>query len=301
MKLDPLSLRLFVSVVEEGTIAAAATREHIAAAAVSKRLSELEDQLNTQLLTRSNKGITVTAAGVALLDLARGVLNDLDNIVSQMRDFSSGTRGSVRVLANISAITQFMPAALQSFLAKHPLVQVNLQEKVSTAVIRGVAENIADIGIFTQVPYGDNLEVHRYRTDELVLIVPANHHLSNRSSVSFAETLDFEFVGLHVGSSLNFQMLKAASELGRSLKLRIQVTSYDAQCLMVEAGLGIGLLPKISVDTYNALAIKTVGLDEPWAHRQLDICVRSYDSLSVAAKLLFDHFQRNKQASQNLP
>jgi DNA-binding transcriptional LysR family regulator len=281
MKLDPLSLRLFVSVVEEGTIAAAATREHIAAAAVSKRLSELEDQLNTQLLTRSNKGITVTAAGVALLNLARGVLNDLDNIVSQM-------------LANISAITQFMPAALQSFLAKHPLVQVNLQEKVSTAVIRGVAENIADIGIFTQVPYGDNLEVHRYRNDELVLIVPANHPLSNRSSVSFAETLDFEFVGLHVGSSLNFQMIKAASELGRSLKLRIQVTSYDAQCLMVEAGLGIGLLPKISVDTYNALAIKTVGLDEPWAHRQLDICVRSYDSLSVAAKLLFNHFQSNK-------
>ncbi|HAL38888.1 MAG TPA: LysR family transcriptional regulator [Polaromonas sp.] len=294
MKLDPLSLRLFVSVVEEGTIAAAATREHIAAAAVSKRLSELEDQLNTQLLTRSNKGITVTAAGVALLNLARGVLNDLDNIVSQMQDFSSGTRGSVRVLANISAITQFMPAALQSFLAKHPLVQVNLQEKVSTAVIRGVAENIADIGIFTQVPYGDNLEVHRYRNDELVLIVPANHPLSNRSSVSFAETLDFEFVGLHVGSSLNFQMIKAASELGRSLKLRIQVTSYDAQCLMVEAGLGIGLLPKISVDTYNALAIKTVGLDEPWAHRQLDICVRSYDSLSVAAKLLFNHFQSNK-------
>jgi DNA-binding transcriptional LysR family regulator len=124
-----------------------------------------------------------------------------------------------------------------------------------------------------------------------VLIVPAAHPLSGRRSVSFAETLDYEFVGLHVGSSLNFQMVKAASELGRSLKMRIQVTSYDAQCLMVEAGLGIGLLPKISVETYNALAIRTIGLDEPWAHRQLDICVRSYDSLSVAAKLLFDHFQ----------
>lgn len=295
MQLDPLSLRLFVSVVEEGTIAAAATREHIAAAAVSKRISELEGQLNTQLLTRSNKGISVTAAGIALLDLARGVLDDLDKIVEQMQDFSSGSRGSVRVLANISAITQFMPAALKSFLAKHPLVQVSLQERVSTAVTRGVADNLADIGIFTQVPYGDNLEVHRYRKDELVLIVPNAHALAHRSSVSFAETLDHEFVGLHAGSSLNFQMMKAASELGRSLKLRIQVNSYDAQCLMVEAGLGIGLLPKLSVETYNALAIKTIALDEPWAHRQLDICVRSYASLSVAAKLLFDHFQQQGQ------
>lgn len=294
MKLDPLSLRLFVSVVEEGTIAAAASRHHIAAAAVSKRISELEAQLNTQLLIRSNKGIVANAAGFSLLSLARGVLNDLDNIEVQMQAFASGTRGSVRVLANISVLTQFMPQALKSFLAIYPLVQVNLEEKVSTAIIRGIADNIADIGIFTQVPHGDGLQVYPFRTDELVLIVPNDHPLAARSSVSFAETLDFEFVGLHVGSSLNYQMVKAASELGRSLKLRIQVTGYDAQCLMVEAGLGIGILPKISAQTYSALAIKKIALDEPWAHRQLDICVRSYEALSVAAKLLFNHFQPKK-------
>jgi DNA-binding transcriptional LysR family regulator len=294
MKLDPLSFQLFVSVVEEGTIAAAATRHHIAPAAVSKRLSELELQFNTQLLMRSNKGITATAAGMTLLNLARGVLNDLDNLASQMHDFSNGTRGSVRVLANISVITEFMPAALKSFLSTNPLVQVSLEERVSTAVVRGVAENIADIGIFTQVPYGDDLEIYNFRTDELVVIVPTDHPLSDRSSIVFSDALDFEFVGLRVGSSLNFQMVKAASELGRSLKQRIQVNSYDAQCLMVEAGLGIGILPKTSVEIYSALAIKKIELNEPWAHRQLNICVRSYDSLSVAAKLLFDHFQNNR-------
>jgi DNA-binding transcriptional LysR family regulator len=294
MKPDLLSLRLFVSIIEEGTIAAAASRHHIAAAAVSKRISELEGQLNTQLLMRSNKGISPTAAGFALINLARAVLSDLDNIVIQMRDFSRGTRGSVRVLANISVMTQFMPQALKTFLAEYPLVQVNLEEKVSTAIIRGVEDNLADIGIFTQVPHGDALEVYPFRNDELVLIVPRDHPLAGRSSVSFADTLDFEFVGLHVGSSLNFQMVKAASDLGRSLKLRIQVTGYDAQCLMVEAGLGIGILPKDSLHTYSALALTAVGLDEPWAHRQLDICVRSYDALPVAAKLLFDHFRSMK-------
>jgi DNA-binding transcriptional LysR family regulator len=222
MKPDLLSLRLFVSIIEEGTIAAAASRHHIAAAAVSKRISELEGQLNTQLLMRSNKGISPTAAGFALINLARAVLSDLDNIVIQMRDFSRGTRGSVRVLANISVMTQFMPQALKTFLAEYPLVQVNLAEKVSTAIIRGVEDNLADIGIFTQVPHGDALEVYPFRNDELVLIVPRDHPLAGRSSVSFADTLDFEFVGLHVGSSLNFQMVKAASDLGRSLKLRIR-------------------------------------------------------------------------------
>ncbi|GAC1421575.1 MAG: LysR substrate-binding domain-containing protein [Burkholderiaceae bacterium] len=294
MKLDPLSLRLFVSVIEEGTIAAAAMRHHIAAAAVSKRMSELESQLAAQLMIRSNKGIKATAAGFALINMARGVLNDLDNIVAQMQDFAAGTRGSVRVLANISVMTQFMPQALKSFLAKYPLVQVNLEERVSTAIVRGVAENIADIGIFTEVPHGDGLEVYPFRKDELVVIVPQEHPLASRSAVTFEETLAYEFVGLHVGSSLNYQMTKAASELGRALKLRIQVPGYDAQCLMVEAGLGIGILPKTSLQTYSALAIRKIELQESWAHRQLDICVRSYDALTVAARLLFDHFQTMK-------
>lgn len=289
--IDPLSLKLFVSVIEAGTIAAAAARHHIAAAAVSKRVSELESRLSTQLLIRSNKGIEATAAGIALINMARGVLHELDNIVLHMQDYASGTRGSVRVLANISVMTQFMPQALKSFKDKYPQVQVNLEEMVSTAIIRSVAENIADIGIFTDVPHGDGLEVYPYKTDELVLIVPPHHSLAGRRSVSFSDTLDFEYVGLHVGSSLNFQMAEAASKLGRTLKLSIQVFGYDAQCLMVEAGLGIAILPKASLRTYSGLSIQKVDLEDAWAHRRLDICVRSCAGLSVAAKLLFDHLQ----------
>src|SRR5476651_157596 len=115
MKLDPVSLRLFVSVIEEGTIAAAANREHIAAA-VSKRLSELEELLDAKLLTRTNKGITPTAAGMSLLFMARSALNNLNEIVVQMRDYSHGRRGSVHVLANISAVTEFMPGLIKSFM-----------------------------------------------------------------------------------------------------------------------------------------------------------------------------------------
>jgi DNA-binding transcriptional LysR family regulator len=294
MKLDPLSLQLFVSVIEEGAIAAAAERHHIAAAAVSKRISQLECQLSTQLLTRSNKGIQPTAAGFALINLARGVLHDLDNILLQMQDFASGTRGSVRVLANISVMTQFMPDALKSFLDKYPLVQVNLQEKVSSAIIRAVAENVADIGLYTNVPHGDDVEVYPYRTDELVLIVPRQHPLARRDSVSFAETLDFDHVGLHAGSSLHYQMAEAAGRLGRSIRLRIQVLGYDAQCLMVEAGLGIGILPLESLRAYSGLAIERVTLAETWAQRRLDMCVRSYEALPVAAKLFFDHLQNSR-------
>ena len=131
MHLDPLSLKLFVAVVESGSIAGAAERHHIAAAAVSKRMSELEATLRTPLLERTNKGVDATPAGTALLAHAHRLLRDMDEIFVEMRDWSGGVRGQVRVCANISAITQFLPREIAGFLERYPQVQVRLQERIS--------------------------------------------------------------------------------------------------------------------------------------------------------------------------
>lgn len=293
MKLDPTSLRLFVSVVEERTIAAAAAREHIAASAVSKRISELEAVLKTELLDRSNKGIRPTPAGVALLSLARGVLHDLDEIQAQMRGYSSGTRGHVRVFATISAITRFLPEQLSSFLELHPLVQVHVEEKTTTAAIaQAVAEYAADIGIFTELPHAHTLEYFPYHGDELVLLVRKDHPLARKPAVSFADIAEFDFVGMNAGGGINTQMSDAASKLGKALRVRARVSSHHALCLMVKAGLGIGVLPKHSVQPYlRTLPIKAIPLSEPWAKRKLVLSVRSYTELSVAARLLVDHLR----------
>ncbi|WP_296258262.1 MULTISPECIES: LysR family transcriptional regulator [unclassified Pseudomonas] len=289
MKLDPVSLRLFVSVVEEGTIAAAAKREHIAAAAVSKRLSELEQVLDSRLLNRTNKGITPTDAGLSLLFMARSALNNLNEIVVQMRDYSHGGRGSVNILANISAITQFMPSLLTSFMAQYPLINVSLEEQPSLAITKAVAENRADIGIFTRLPHGADIEVFPFRTDQLVLLVPNDHPLAARASVTFNETLDHQYVTLRSGTHLNFQLIKAANDLGRALKIRMEVASYDALCLMVQAGVGLGIMPEGSAAIYKLEGVKVVRLNEEWASRELSVCVRSREGLSTAAGLFLEH------------
>jgi DNA-binding transcriptional LysR family regulator len=290
MKLDPVSLRLFVAVMEEGTIAAAAVREHLAPAAVSKRISELEGALDAVLFQRSNKGTQATPAAHALLGLARGVLNGLDDIAEQMAGYASGLRGHVRVFANISAITQFLPDDLRTFMVAAPLVQVHLQERISTAIARAVADSTADIGILNAGHYGDEFTVLPYREDELVLIVPRGHALARRRKVSFREALAHDFVGAHPGSAINNQLHKAAGELGVPLRLRIQVSGYDAMSLMVAAGMGIGVLPRQSARLYLAsLGMVAVALDEPWVRRQLVICVRSLGALSPAGRMLVKH------------
>lgn len=292
MKLDPVSLRLFVSVVEEGTIAAAAKREHIAAAAISKRLSELEELLDARLLKRTNKGITPTDAGLSLLFMARSALNNLNDIVLQMREYSDGTRGSVHVVANISAITQFMPGLIKSFIDRYPLIKVVIEEQQSLAITKAVAENRAEVGIFTRLPHGADIDVFPFRTDRLVLLVPNDHPLAARESVRFSETLDHEYVALRSGTHLNFQLIKAANDLGRSLRIRMEVASYDALSLMVQAGIGIGIMPEGSAGIYRLNGAKVVQLDEHWASRDLDVCVRARAALSVAAQLLLEHVLR---------
>lgn len=292
MRLDPVSLKLFVSVVESGSIAAAAQREHIAAAAVSKRMSELEDLLENELLSRTNKGVEPTPAGKALLQHARRVLHDLDEIVVGMRDWTRGTRGLVRVHANISAITQFLPGELGGFLAAHPGIQVSLEERISSEIVRGLLDNEADVGVAVVPVAPEGLQCFAYRRDELALIVPAGHELATRASMPFVETLAHDFVGLHTGSVINEALSRAALDAQRPLRVRIQVTSYDALSRMVQAGLGIGVMPRIVAEQYAAtLGIVRIALEDPWRHRELSLCMRAYDALPPAARVLVDHLR----------
>ena len=290
MLIDPVSLKLFVSIVEEGTIAGAADREHIAASAVSKRVSELEETLRTQLLRRTNKGVVPTEAGLTLLRLARSVLHDLGGILLQMSDYASGVRGHVRLSANISSINQFLPAELRSFMDLHPDVHVHLEAGISEAIMKGVAEGATDVGIVTMGPFRHDLEYFPYHSDELVVITPKDHPFARKKAVFFADTVDFDYVGLPVGSSLQNRILRAAEDLGSTPRLRIQVNSFDALCLMVEAGLGIGIVPRGAARPYfKGLRIRAVALREPWAKRDLKICVRSFETLPAAARLLVSH------------
>jgi DNA-binding transcriptional LysR family regulator len=292
MKLDPISLRLFIAIVEEGTIAAAADREHLAAPAVSKRISQLEYALRTQLLKRTHKGVEPTAAGQALLNLARRAVSYLDDLHVQMLDYAGGHRGLVRVFANISAITQFLPTDLATFLQAHPQISVQLEERNSSTSVKAVADNVADIGIFTVFPHGETVETLPYEADRLTVITRTDHPLARRKRVKLIDVLDWDFVGMRTGSAINSQLIRAATEVDRQFRLRIQVTGYDALCLMVSAGLGIAIAPQDLTKLFvRRLALTEVALDEPWAERRLGICVRSMAGLPPAGRLLVEHLQ----------
>jgi DNA-binding transcriptional LysR family regulator len=290
MRFDLKDLELFVAVAGTGSIAKAADQCHTVASAISKRMSDLEAAYGTALLVRSSKGVAPTPAGLALLARARAVLHQAGQLDRELRGYSAGIRGQVRVFANISAIVEFLPSALASFLSAHPEIQVELEEQVSGVVAQAVADDVADLGIVSEIPVGHDLVLIPFREDELILLVPPDHSLALRHRIDFHEALDSDFVGLHGDSALHYRLLRAAAGAGRALDLKIQVTSFDAVCAMVAAGLGVGVVPRAATTPYAAsLGLVPLALNDDWARRRLHLCVRSLEGLSAAARLLVDH------------
>ncbi len=290
MQFDFRDLEHFIAVAETGSIARAAERSHTVASAVSKRLSDLESSFGTALLVRGAKGVELTPAGHAFLARARGILHQAQQLDDELRRHASGARGHVRVFANITAIVEFLPAALASFLEKFPDIHIHLEEHVSTAVAAGVADNLADFGILGSMAAIDGLTLTPFRSDELVAIFKPDHPLAKSAGIAFADIVQLPLVGLHADSSLHHLLARGAADEGKPLNVRIRVTSFDAVCAMVAAGLGISVIPRAAAAPYAAqLRLLAVPLTDPWAQRQLLICTRSNAALPGAAQRLLDH------------
>ncbi|NVZ54312.1 LysR family transcriptional regulator [Pseudomonas sp. B6002] len=294
-RLDLITLQLFVAVYEEGTLTRAANREAIAVSAASKRLMELEQVLGVSLFVRRAKGMDLTAAGETLLHHARQMLFNVEKMGLELGEHSHGVRGYVRMLANLSAIIQFLPEDLRDFSQLHPEVKTDLEERPSNGVVQGVLDGVADLGICSSDTDTKGLPGVTYRLDKLVVLMPADHPLATRDSLAFDETLDSDYVGLHAASSINMRTHAAAREAGKMLRLRIHVPGFDAMCRMVQANMGIGILPQKAYELFGrALGLHAVPLTDAWSDRSLILVVRDEAQLSPVSRLLFDYL-RNAQ------
>lgn len=289
-RLDLITLQLFVAVFEEGTLTRAANREAIAVSAASKRLMELEQVLGVSLFVRRAKGMDLTAAGETLLHHARQMLFNVEKMGLELGEHSHGVRGYVRMLANLSAIIQFLPEDLRDFSELHPEVKTDLEERPSNGVVQGVLDGVADLGICSSDTDTKGLPSVTYRHDKLVVLMPADHPLAARDTLAFVDTLDSDYVGLHAASSINMRTHAAAREAGRMLRLRIHVPGFDAMCRMVQANMGIGILPQKAYELFGrALGLHAVPLTDDWSDRSLILVVRDEAQLSPVSRLLFDY------------
>ncbi|GAB3405822.1 LysR family transcriptional regulator [Massilia agilis] len=289
MLFDLTDLRLFIFVAELKSLTRAAERMHLSLAAASNRIKELESRFGMRLLYRENKGVSLSPAGETLLAHAQRFMQQVELLKSDMQQYNNGIKGHIRIFANTTAVTEFMPHVLGTFLASHPQVNVALEERLNHDIVRGVQEGTADIGVAAGTVQGQGLEIINFSTDRLVLATAAGHPLAKAGSIGFAETLEYPHIGLHEGSTLQHFLNRVVSDSGDRLNLRIQVRGFDAMCRMVEANVGIGILPQSAARRHSqSMKLALVELSDDWAVRERSVVVQKLDALPAYARELVE-------------
>jgi molybdate transport repressor ModE-like protein len=296
MRFDLADLSLFRHVVEAGSITHGAERAHLALAAASTRIRNMEEVLGVPLLTRGRQGVATTQAGRTLLQHARAILRQSERLHEDLSAYGGGLAGQIRLLSNTNALTEFLPEALSSFLAGHPHVSVDLEERLSDEIVGLIAEGVADLGIVAGTVDFGALETYPFRRDRFVLVVARGHALAKRAKIDFEEVLEHDFVGLDRSSALQRFLASKAARIGRPLRLRVQLRSFDAVCRLVECKVGIGIVPETTARRVaKTMAIKAVALADLWALRDLTICVKSHEELPIYAQQLVEHLRDRSQ------
>ncbi|MDO8323394.1 MAG: LysR substrate-binding domain-containing protein [Phenylobacterium sp.] len=285
MRFDLVDLRLFADIVEAGSITHGAVRSHIALAAASTRVRAMEEEIGAALLTRSRQGVAPTPAGQTLLKHARLILEQSARLREDLGAYAGGLSGEVRLLANTNASTEFLPEALGRFLADNPKVRVDLEERLSDEIVGLIAEGVGDIGIVAGTVDVGGLETFPFRSDRFVVVARKNHPLASRARVAFAEVLAFDLVGLERTSALQRFLADKAARLGSGLNLRVQLRSFDAVCRLVEAGVGVGVVPQsTAARVAQTTPLSVIELEDDWAVRDLTLCVRRFADLRPYAQ-----------------
>ncbi|MGE5516999.1 MAG: LysR substrate-binding domain-containing protein [Bacteroidota bacterium] len=285
MRFDLTDLRLFLNVAETGSITAGAERSFLALASASARIRGMEEALGTELLVRGRRGVQPTPAGRTLQHHARVVLQQMERLRGELGQYAHGLKGHIRLMCNTAALSEYLPEALGAFLAVHPHVDVDIEERLSHDIVRAVAEGLTDVGIASDsVDYGQ-LETLPFRLDRLVLVTAPVHPLAQRAEIPFAQTLDQPYIGLDVGSALQDFLAGHAATAGRRIAYRVRVRGFDAICRMVEQNVGVAVIPDVAAQRgQRSMQLARIPLNDPWATRRLNICVRTLAALPAHAQ-----------------
>lgn len=296
MRFDLTDMRVFLTVVEHGSLTKGAQALRLALASVSERISGMESMLGAALLERNARGVVPTEAGQTLVRNARLVLAQVERLRGELRSHATGLKGRIKLLSNTGALVSFLPQQLCRFLVANPDLSIDLVERPSSEIVLSVAEGRADLGLVANVADFAALETHLLTQDRLVVVASRSHAIAERSGVHFTEIVDQPFIGLS-DAALDIYLSERASRLGCQLDYRIQLRDLDDVGTFVDADIGISIVPEVSAKALARYNLAVLPLMEPWAARQLHLCARNFSSLTPHARLLAQQLLSNSQTA----
>lgn len=268
LKLDSATVQLVLCIAEEGSISRAADRLSLAAAAASRRVSDLEQQLGAPLFTRVAHGVKITEAGSRLLAHIRQIDHLIDRLEEDAAVLSSGHDARVVIAAPKAAMIQFLAADLARLRQAYPQITLKVIEENSRIVQQLLRDRVIDIGIYEKTSGFLDLPQFDYRHDELVLVYSRAHYAFSGEAVGIDALLELPIVTLGKGSAVLTAIQRGFRSRGRAFSTQLITSGFDSMLALVRHGLGVGLMPPAVLHSLHPEAgLGTVALEGDWARR----------------------------------
>jgi len=275
IRFDLYDLKLFVATVENGSLSKAAQILPLALSAASARIKALEERLGIELLQRGPRGVVATSAGQLFYDHALRLLQAAQDTQRGMDALSGRGRVKLRLLSNTTGMSTQLPAQLASFLVTNPEIDLQFDQSSSREVLKAVAAGHADLGIVDGDYSQRELLYLLYQRNQLVVIAHPESPLARLPRCGFADWLKQPLVGLQADSSLQ-QFLQRMAVLAHSAaQFRVTAPNSASVAQMVAQNIGVAIVARPLAEQYQRqLGVILIELDEPWANRELNVCLR---------------------------
>ena len=292
MRFDLADLQLFLNIADARSITGGARQSNLSLASASERVRGMEKVLGDRLFDRNRHGVVPTPAGVCLLEHARVVMQQIARMRGDLAAFARGQAGTVRLLSNTAAIAVHLPRVLASFLASHPSISIEVEERESIDITEAVASGAADVGVASEAAFSDAVKGFAFCEDQLVVVMPRGDALVRARKLQLMDLLERDFVTTARESALQCHIAAHAARLGTMQRVRARLNDFDGICGMVSAGVGIAIVPEVAARRAKRHhPLEVTRLTDPWANRRLAVCVRDVTALPAGTRQLVEHLR----------
>lgn len=277
-------IETFLCVADAASFRRAAERLNRSQSAVSGHVQQLEEELGVPLFERTTRRVSLTTEGRTLLIRCKSVMADLKSVAHELKEEAGLRRGRVSIGTSPSISTHRLPPIIAAYQAAYPGVALELHEAFAKGMYDDVRERVTDFAIGPKLEGLKDFDIRPVIKDPIVAVLPAAYPLNGRKSVSLEEIAGQPHLSMPKGTAIRTVIEDAFKAGGHEFAPKFEVIHQQTLFSLVEAGLGVTILPLMSVPQEPSRHYQVAHLRSPVIVREICLVTLKGKTLSPAAR-----------------